>query len=86
MIIKKEFIKREIAGDIVLVPVGTSVFAFNGLFAMNELGSFLWDRIPEAEGEEDLLRAVLQEYEVTEDVARRDIQEFLGELRKLDII
>ncbi len=86
MIIKKEFIKRQIAGDIILVPVGASVYDFNGLFAMNELGSFLWDLLPEAANEEDLLRAVLAEYEVTEEVARRDIAEFLDELRKMDII
>ena len=42
MIIKKELIKREIAGDTILVPVGKTVLDANGLFVMNELGSFIW--------------------------------------------
>ena len=49
MIIKKEFIKRDVAGDIVLVPVGKTVLESNGLFVMNELGAFLWDLLPGAE-------------------------------------
>lgn len=86
MIIKKELIKREIAGDTILVPVGQTVLDSNGLFVLNELGSFLWDRLPDAEDEEALLQAVLAEYEVTREVARADIREFLDNLRKLGII
>ena len=46
MIIKKELIKREIAGDTILVPVGSTVYDSNGLFVLNELASFIWDLIP----------------------------------------
>lgn len=86
MIIKKELLKRDIAGEIILVPVGKAVFDSNGLFALNELGGFLWDRLPQAQSEEELLHAVLQEYEVGEEEARRDIREFLDTLRRMEII
>lgn len=49
MKIKKELIKREIAGDCILVPVGKSTLESNGLFALNELGAFIWDILPGAE-------------------------------------
>ena len=86
MTIKKELIKRQIAGETILVPVGKTVYDSRGLFVMNELGSFLWDLLPGAAGEEDLVRAVLAEYEVTEDVARQDIREFLDKLQAMNII
>ena len=86
MQIKKELIKREIMGDTILVPVGKTVLENNGLFVLNELGSFLWDLLPGAEDEEALLQAVLAEYEVSQEVARADIREFLDNLRKLGII
>lgn len=86
MTIQKELVKREIAGDTILVPVGQSMYESNGLFVLNELGSFLWDRLPDAEDEEALLQAVLAEYEVSQEVARADIREFLDNLRKLGII
>ena len=86
MTIQKELVKREIAGDTILVPVGQSVYESNGLFVLNELGSFLWDRLPDAEDEEALLQAVLAEYEVSQEVARAALREFLDNLRKLGII
>ena len=86
MIIKKDLIKREIAGDTILVPVGTAVYDSNGLFVLNELASFIWDLLPEAESEEDILNAVLSEYEVEKEVAEKDIAEFLSKLKKMEII
>ncbi len=86
MIIKKELITRNIAGDTILVPVGKTVYEANGLFALNELGAFLWERLPEAAGEADLVEAVLAEYEVGAEEATRDIREFLDKLRQQGII
>lgn len=86
MRLKKELIRREIAGDVLLVPVGGTVLENNGLFALNELGAFLWDRLEGAADEETLVQAVLAEYEVDEITARTDTAEFLQKLREMDIL
>ena len=86
MLIKKELIKREIAGDTILVPVGKTVYESNGLFVLNELGAFIWDILPQAETAADACRAVLAEYEVSEAEAEKDVAEFLASLEKLGII
>ncbi len=86
MKIKKELVKRDVAGDTILVPVGRTVYEGNGLFVLNELGGFLWDRLEAAESEADLLRAVLDEYEVTEAVAEQDIRKFLTKLQEMGIL
>ena len=86
MKIKKELVKRDIAGEIILVPVGKTVYDSNGLFILNELGAFLWDRLEKAEDEEELLHAVLNEYEVTEETARKDLRAFLDKLRDMGIL
>ena len=86
MKIKKELVKRDIAGDTILVPVGKTVYDSNGLFILNELGSFLWDRLEAAENEAELLHAVLNEYEVTENVAEKDLRTFLDKLREMGIL
>ena len=86
MKIHKELVKREIAGDTILVPVGKTVYDSNGLFILNEQGSFLWDLLPGAESEADLLKAILAEYDVSEDVAARDLKLFLDRLRELNIL
>ena len=81
MQIKKELIKRQIAGDTILVPVGKTVYDSNGLFVLNELGDFIWDLLPEASDEKDILEAVLKEYDVSAEEALKDIAEFLDRLK-----
>ena len=53
MTIKKTLIKRVIGNDVFLVPVGKTVTESNGLFALNELGSFILDLLPKVETEAD---------------------------------
>lgn len=86
MIIKKELIKRDIAGDTVLVPVGKTVFDSNGLFVLNELGAFIWDLLPKVENAEEICAAILEEYDVPPGVAARDVAEFLRKLEAMNII
>ena len=86
MIIKKELIKREIAGDTILVPVGKTVYDSNGLFMLNELGAFIWDLLPGAADEAEICAAVLREYDVSAETAAKDIGEFLQKLRSMDVI
>ena len=86
MIIRKELLKREVAGEAFLVPLGKTAYSFSGLFALTELGSFIWDLLPETESEEQLLQRILDEYEVDEDTARTDLHAFLEKLRTMEIL
>lgn len=86
MKIKKELIKRQIAEDTVLIPVGKAVYDTNGLFALNAMASFLWDHLPDAETEQELCDAVLAEYEISRETVCSDVAEFLAQLRQWDII
>lgn len=86
MKINKELVKRNVAGEVLLIPVGKSVFEYNGLMILNETGSFLWDLLPNTESEEDLVRQLLAEYEVSEDEAAADVREFIQKTRELGII
>ena len=86
MEIKRELIKRQIAGDTVLVPVGRTVYDCNGLFVLNELGSFIWDLLPQASTREEVLQAILQEYEVDRETAQKDMDQFFSKLEELKIL
>lgn len=86
MKIRKELLKREVGGEAFLVPLGKTVYDSNGLFVLSELGGFIWDLLPEAETEEDILLKILSEYEVDETTARADLAVFLGKLREMGIL
>ena len=86
MKLKKDFILREIMGDVVLVPINQSTSQFNGLIRVNELGKFIWENLEKVQDENDLLQLILDEYEVDRDVAKKDLDEFLQVLKDMDII
>ena len=86
MIIKKELISRQIAGERFLVPVGKSVYDSNGLFILTEVGGFIWDLLPNTESEEQIVSAILSEYEIDEATAQADVSFFLTKLREMEII
>ena len=86
MKIRYEFVARSIAGEHFLVPIGEAARQFSGMFAMNELGAFLWEAIPGAANEAELVNRVLDEYEVDRDTAEQDVREFLEHLRKMGIL
>lgn len=86
MRIKKDFILREIAGDYIIIPTGTTALEFNGLITVNEVGVALWEMLQEEVTLDDLVKGILDEYDVSEEIAREDIQEFLEELIKGGIL
>ena len=80
MRINKEFVLREIVGDYIIIPIGSTALEFHGLITVNEVGVTLWKMLQEEVTMEDLVQGVLAEYDVEEEVAREDIQEFLDTL------
>ena len=86
MEIKKKLMKRQIAGETFLVPLGKSVYDNNGLFFLTDVGAFIWDQLPQAQCREDIVNAILEEYEVEPDQARQDVDAFCEKLKALEII
>ena len=80
MKIQKEFVLREIAGDYVIIPTGKTTLTFNGLITVNEVGADLWKMLQSDVTFEDLVQGILKDYDVDEETAREDIQEFLDTL------
>lgn len=86
MKVNSEYVMREIAGDTILIPIGDTINNFNGLVILNELAKFIWEKMPQAKDEEELLNYILDEYEVEREVAKADLDEFLEMLKKENII
>lgn len=86
MKVNSEYVMREIAGDTILIPIGDTINNFNGLVILNELAKFIWEKMPQAKDEEELLNYILDEYEVDREVAKADLDEFLEMLKKENII
>ena len=86
MKIKQGYILREVAGNYIVVAVGEAVKNFNGIINLNETGAFLWRQLQEGATEEQLKVAMLEEYDVQEDVAQNDIKAFIDKLNEKGLL
>lgn len=80
MKIIKEFILREIAGECILVPTGKTSQEFNGMITLSDTARFIWENIERADSFEDLVKMMLEEYEIDEETAKRDAYNFIDQL------
>jgi len=78
--IKKGFMLREVSGSFVVVPVGAASKEFKGLITLNQTGAFLWKELLTGKTLEELKQALLNEYEVSEEIAIRDCEKFIKKL------
>ena len=82
MKIKNGFAKRNIAGSEIVVPVGAAVAEFNGMITLNESGAFFWDCLKEDTTKEEIVKKVVEVYDVTPEKAGEDVEKFTSMLRE----
>lgn len=75
------YVLREIAGEHILIPVGSAAVNFSGLINLNGSGVLLWHKLQTECTEEELVNALLDEYEIDRDTAAADVVQFLDKLR-----
>lgn len=81
MKLKQGFIMRTIAGETVVVPSGDEL-NLNMMITLNGTGKFLWEQLERGADTEELVQAMLAEYEVDEATARGGVERFVGKLRE----
>ena len=61
--LKEGFILREVAGETVVIPSGEDI-NLNMMITLNGTGAFLWQKLEQGCTEEELVAALLAEYDV----------------------
>ena len=78
MKIKEGYLLRQVAGSSIIVAVGDEAVNFDGIKTLNETGAFLWKQIDEGKDKESIVKALMGEYEVDEETAQNDVEEFVN--------
>jgi hypothetical protein len=86
MKVKEDFLLREVAGCYVVVPVGKATVDFNGMLNLNETGAFLWERLQQDTTKEELVKALLDTYDITQDIASKDVDAYIKKLEDAGLI
>ena len=83
---KNGFMLRNVAGRDIVVAVGAASMDFNGIISLNETGAFLWKILQNGSDEKSLIDALLLEYDVSEDIAKKDVQVFIAKLTEAGLV
>ena len=81
--IKSGFVTREVGHELVLVPLTGNVAQMNELFTMNETGKFIWENIDDEITVDELAEKMVEAFEVSPEIARRDIVGFLEKMSEM---
>lgn len=86
MRLKDGFVLREIAGSFMVVPVGRRTQEVPGVIALTETGALLWRMLEKGAEEGDLVRSLLDEYDVSEDRATADVRAFVAKAHEQGLL
>lgn len=80
------FTLREVAGEILVIPVGKTALTLNGMIILNPVSKVIWECLEKGAEYEQILKAVTDAFEVSEQEARADLNEFIEELRNQELL
>lgn len=76
----KMYILREIAEETMLIPTGEAAQRLNGYINLTETGAFIWKQVDVSENLKEIAEKMMEEYEVDEETAMRDVVGFITQL------
>ena len=80
------FITRNIAGEILVVPISGQIGDLDCVYNLDEVSSFVWNKLDGATKVSDLAQAVHREYTVTLEESTADVIELLADLEKEGLV
>ena len=81
MKIRDGFIVRDVAGKSFAVATGELSKQFKGMITLNETGKFIWNMLQKDVEIEDIVDAILKEYQITDRaLVEADVTNFVNKL------
>ena len=86
MKLKNDFTLREITGDYIVVPTGENYLDFGAVISLNSSGAFLWKLLQNSATNDELVNAMITEYDIDRKTAEEDVAEFISLLTEHGLI
>ena len=78
-----EIVSREIAGEVILVPVSKSVADAENFYILNDVAGRIWSLVDGKRTGAEILNAITEEFEVPDEEAGRDLADLLHQLQEI---
>lgn len=81
-----DVISREIAGERILVPIRTQAADLAAIYVLNETGARIWELLDGQHSVTEIQDIIVEEYDVSHEVAGVDIAEMIEQLEGLGML
>lgn len=81
MKLKEGFVLHTMAEETVVIPVGQDL-DLNMMITLNETGKLLWQLLEQGAEQEELVNALLKEYEIDRETAEAHVTAFVQKLKE----
>ena len=79
-------ISREIAGEVILVPIRSHVGDLESIYTLNETGARIWALLDEQHTLGEIINQIQAEYEISAAEASQDLFELVTQLQQINAI
>ena len=79
-------IRRNVAGEDILIPIGDSALEHNGLFVLTPTGAEIWDALVGGKSLEEIVANMAEEYDIDTETLRKDVLGLIEKLAKLGLV
>ena len=86
MKIKDGFVLRNVVDEFIVMPTGDNIAKFDGAVVLNEVSAFVFKQLEHAVTRDDLLQAVLAEFDVDEETAKKDLDALLEQFVTMGLL
>lgn len=83
--IKPGYVSREIAGELLAIPVDPELNSAN-IVILNPVSGLLWEKLQSECDISQLVKSVTEEFDIDEATAESDIKEFLQMLKESNML
>lgn len=80
------FVLKNILEEYMLLPTGSNIDRFAGTVVLNQVSAFLWEKLRQDTTRQELLEALLREYDVPRETAEKDLDRLLARFREYGLI
>lgn len=86
MKIKENFVLRNVADEYIVMPTSDNIAKFEGAVALNEVSAFIFEKLQNPISKDDLVIALLNEYDVDAQTAAEDVDALISKFEAMGII
>ena len=81
-----EFVIRQVMNDTIALPVGQTALQLNGMILLNDVSRLIWQQLEKETTLAQIVAAVTEAFDVSQQEAQADIMEFLDKLRQAQLL